>query len=199
LAESLVKVNSGHIITTILNTRKQEVELPNPVVKVIKLRDRDVGETVWMGMAVHEKGRDGLGQNRGKRVIAKLRTEHLYSEEKKSLHELCFDYQDVFFSPGDKLSCTNVARHAIQLETGVREETERDGTRAETRFGFPANGRVHLYRQGCQFSRLLAAEVCGSAVVMLDRPNTNKIIFVVAVSVSAFVGIFNNIYVNIYC
>ena len=35
---------------------------------------------------------------------------------------------------------------------------------------FQRNGRVHLYRPGCQFSRLLAAEVCASAVVMLDRP-----------------------------
>ena len=87
MAESLVKVNNGHIITTVLNTKEQEVELPNPVVKVIKLRDRDVGETVLMGAAVHEKGRDDLGQNIGKRVIAKLRTDHLNSDEKKSLHE----------------------------------------------------------------------------------------------------------------
>jgi len=35
---------------------------------------------------------------------------------------------------------------------------------------FQRNGRVHLYRLGCQFSRLLAAELCASAVVMLDRP-----------------------------
>ena len=35
---------------------------------------------------------------------------------------------------------------------------------------FQRNGRVHLYRRGCQFSRLLATEVCASAVVMLDRP-----------------------------
>ena len=35
---------------------------------------------------------------------------------------------------------------------------------------FQRNGRVHLYRRGCQFSRLLAGEVCASAVVMLDRP-----------------------------
>ena len=35
---------------------------------------------------------------------------------------------------------------------------------------FQRNGRVHLYRRGCQFSRLLAAEVCASAVVMLVRP-----------------------------
>ena len=45
-----------------------------------------------------------------------------------------------------------------------------DGTRAETRFVFGRNGRVHLNRQGRQLSRLLAAEVCASAVVMLDTP-----------------------------
>jgi len=37
-------------------------------------------------------------------------------------------------------------------------------------FVFRRNGRVHLNRQGHQFSRLLAAEVCASAVVMLDTP-----------------------------
>ena len=47
---------------------------------------------------------------------------------------------------------------------------ERDGTRAETDFVFPRNGRVNLNRWGRQFSRLLAAEVCASALVMLDTP-----------------------------
>ena len=37
-------------------------------------------------------------------------------------------------------------------------------------FVFRRNGGVHLNRQGRQFSRLLAAEVCASAVVMLDTP-----------------------------
>ena len=37
-------------------------------------------------------------------------------------------------------------------------------------FVFRRNGRVHLNRRGRQFSRLLAAEVCESAVVMLDTP-----------------------------
>ena len=40
---------------------------------------------------------------------------------------------------------------------------------------FQRNGRVHLYRRGCQFSRLLAAEVCASAVVMLDRPFSDTV------------------------
>ena len=37
-------------------------------------------------------------------------------------------------------------------------------------FVFRRNGRVHLNRQGRQFCRLLAAEVCASAVVMLAAP-----------------------------
>jgi hypothetical protein len=86
---------------------------------VIELRDHDVGETVLIGVAEQEEGRDDPGQSRGERVIAKLRTDHLNSEEKKSLHELCFDYQDVFILLGDKLSCTNAATRAIQLEPGV--------------------------------------------------------------------------------
>ena len=37
---------------------------------------------------------------------------------------------------------------------------------------FRRNGHVHLNRRGRQFSRLLAAEVCVSAVVMLDTPRS---------------------------
>jgi len=40
----------------------------------------------------------------------------------------------------------------------------------KTDFVFRRMGRVHLNRRGRQFSRLLAAEVCASAVVMLDTP-----------------------------
>ena len=45
-------------------------------------------------------------------------------------------------------------------------------------FVFRWNGRVHLNRQGRQFSRLLAAEVCASAVVMvvmLDTPRSEVV------------------------
>ena len=37
-------------------------------------------------------------------------------------------------------------------------------------FVFRLNGRVHLNLRGSQFSRLLAAEVCASALVMVDIP-----------------------------
>jgi len=46
---------------------------------------------------------------------------------------------------------------------------------------FVRNGRVHLNRRGRQFIRLLAAEVCASAVVMLDTPCSEVVWRVLAV------------------
>ena len=46
-----------------------------------------------------------------------------------------------------------------------------DGTRVETKFRFSAKWKSPFKSAGGrQFSRLLAAEVCASAVVMLDTP-----------------------------
>jgi hypothetical protein len=47
-------------------------------------------------------------------------------------------------------------------------------------FVFRQNRRVHLNRQGRQFSRLLAAEVCASAVVMLNTPSSEIVCRVLA-------------------
>jgi len=48
-------------------------------------------------------------------------------------------------------------------------------------FVFRRNGLVHLNRQGRQFSRLLAAEVCAAAVVMLDTPCSEVVWTVLAI------------------
>ena len=45
----------------------------------------------------------------------------------------------------------------------------------ELDFFFRRNGRVHLNRRGSQFSLLLAAEVCASALVMLDIPSSEVV------------------------
>jgi hypothetical protein len=42
-------------------------------------------------------------------------------------------------------------------------------------FVFRRNGRVHLNQRGRQFSRLLAAEVCASELVMLDTPRSEVV------------------------
>jgi len=48
-------------------------------------------------------------------------------------------------------------------------------------FVFRRNGRVHLNRHGRQFSRLLTAKVCASAVVMLDTPYSEVVWRVLAI------------------
>jgi hypothetical protein len=53
-------------------------------------------------------------------------------------------------------------------------------------FVFRRNGRVHLNRRGRQFSRLLAAEVYASAVVMLDTPCSEVVWRVLATHSTSF-------------
>ena len=53
---------------------------------------------------------------------------------------------------------------------------KRDGTRAETGFGLSAQRTSPFKSAGVgQFSRLLAAEVCASAVVMLYTPRSEVV------------------------
>jgi hypothetical protein len=51
-----------------------------------------------------------------------------------------------------------------------RGQLKCDGTRAETRSLLSAKQTSHLNLRVRQFILLLAAEVCASAVVMLDKP-----------------------------
>ena len=80
-------------------------------------------------------------------------------------------------SPSLPLPCVTVCHHiSIGLYQHCRllhckGQLKCDGTRAETRFGLSAKRTSPFKsRWGGQFSRLLAAEVCASAVVMLDIP-----------------------------
>lgn len=57
-------------------------------------------------------------KSRDERVIKKAKKEHFNLKEKESLQEICFDYMDVFFLPGDRLSCMNTMKHLINLEPG---------------------------------------------------------------------------------
>ena len=67
------------------------------------------------------------------------------------------------------------------LRTESRLRLKCDGTRAETRFRLSAK-RTSPFKSagGRQFSRLLAAEVRASAVVMVDRPCSDVVCRVLA-------------------
>ena len=84
LADSLVKVNNGHVITSVLNTREQEIEIPNLEVQLIELKDNDRDGVTVIGLTEQSKDRGDRSSSRGERVIDRLRTDHL-NEERKSL------------------------------------------------------------------------------------------------------------------
>ena len=79
-------------------------------------------------------------KSRHERVLNKLRIDHLNSEEKTSLKEICFDYQDVFFLPGDRLSCTSAVKHTIHLEPGTVPINTRP-------YRLPESQREEIHRQ----------------------------------------------------
>jgi len=72
-----------------------------------------------------------------------------------------------------KISTVSVGAAPCHPTLHVRARSKRDGTRAETRFRL-SEKRTSPFKSagggGGPFSRLLAAEVCASAVVMLDTP-----------------------------
>jgi hypothetical protein len=107
--------------TSIINTTEEDVELFDPVVKVEELGDSDTSEAAIMGVTEQgeDRGDQNLSRGERERVTARLRDEHLNEEEQKLLREVCVEYQDVFYLPGEKMSCTNAARHSIQLQAGV--------------------------------------------------------------------------------
>ena len=64
VAGSLVKLDNGRIITSILNTTEEEVELFDSVIKLEELGDSDTSEAAIMGMT--EQGEDRGDQNLSK-------------------------------------------------------------------------------------------------------------------------------------
>ena len=57
-----------------------------------------------------------LSRNREDEVIKQLRIDYLNKEEKKSLINICVEYYDLFYLPGDKLTATDTLEHTIPLK-----------------------------------------------------------------------------------
>jgi hypothetical protein len=112
LAGSLVKVVNRCVITIVLNTTEKEVNMSKPVVMVTGV---DKGDP----LVLDPKSPAEWDKSRYERVLNKLRMDHLNSEERTSLGEICFNYQHVFFLPGDRLSCTSAVKPTIHLKPGT--------------------------------------------------------------------------------
>jgi len=109
LAATLAKVVDGYVLTSVLNTKEIETEVPEPVVELDEI------EPEWEKCCSAEFE----PQDREGDILSQLRLEHLNTEEQKSLIAACSDFADIFYLPGDKLTSTGAAQHSISIEPGT--------------------------------------------------------------------------------
>ena len=125
LPSSLVQVLGNQAITSILNTRDEEVEIEGPVVRLEKYEreegEKNPKEPIGSVASVREiKVKDRLAE-----VLKKLKLDHLNPEERETMERVCRDYSDIFYLTGEKLSCTNAARHSINVMPGTSPSNTR--------------------------------------------------------------------------
>jgi hypothetical protein len=110
-------------------------------------------------------------------------TEHLRKSENVcnfvhfttgKLEHTVFHVQGTFYSEGGAHeSSLNVGNHPTNCKADCVWNVTAHAQKPD--FIFRRNGQVQLNRRGRQFSRLLSAEVCASAVVMLDTPSSEVV------------------------
>jgi len=62
--------------------------------------------------------------DRVQQLKKELRTEHLNSEEAKSVEQVCIDFIDIFHLAGDKLTYTTSIEHEIRTPGGTAHISE---------------------------------------------------------------------------
>jgi hypothetical protein len=107
LAESLSEEINGNCITSIINTLEEEITIEPPKIELEELEiDDDSFVRILTATPIEDQGRLS-------KLREQLRTDHLNSQERVSLIKICDEYNDVFHLPGDKLTFTTAAEHAI--------------------------------------------------------------------------------------
>ncbi|KAL6265926.1 hypothetical protein P5V15_002769 [Pogonomyrmex californicus] len=96
----------------VINTTGESVEITTPLVTVDEIKTRGAAHMYTMEMSNNETS-DKPIQARKEKLHRQMRTEHLNKEEKKTLHQICEDFRDIFHLENDRLSYTNAVAHEI--------------------------------------------------------------------------------------
>jgi hypothetical protein len=138
----------------VLNTTEEEVEVTRSTIEVEQVGYLDQTSVNAMGSS----------KDRFEKVIGKLRPEHLNVKERRSLEGVCFDYQDVFFLPGDWLSCTKTVKHSIHLETGTTPINTRP-------YRLPESQKAEIDKQ---VNDLVQEGIIVKKQLSLEQPNSSS-------------------------
>lgn len=114
LAEALTIPQQGKCITTVINTLEEEIEVDIPEVTLDEVvsEDTSLSPNKDNVVQIYSIARTDLS-HRLSTLREQLRVDHLISEERVPLVHICENFHDIFLLPGDKLTATTSAEHAI--------------------------------------------------------------------------------------
>lgn len=116
IPESLTRADQYRAIVSIINTTEEEIQMTSPR---FHLED-PIPETEMYVESVNEEQANcfvmGSEQSREKKVTESIRTEHMVPKDREEILKICAQFSDIFYLEGDKLSCTDVLKHTIQLK-----------------------------------------------------------------------------------
>lgn len=119
LPNAIILADSNQLAKcTVINHNNCELKIPRPTIKLEPFKSSIVNSINYCPPNQQDNSNTNvqLTQNPSKRItnlFHNVRTEHLNSEETKSIHKICQEYQDIFHLPGDFLTCTTSVEHSI--------------------------------------------------------------------------------------
>jgi hypothetical protein len=111
MAESLTREIEGACITSIVNTLEEDATIDAPLLESEEIEEPIQSEASIFAATLVED------ETRLSKLCKELRTDHLSGEERVTSIRICEEYNDVFHLPGDKVTITTVAKHAIHSPT----------------------------------------------------------------------------------
>lgn len=109
ISKAIVKVNNENkCIASILNTC-----VIDQTINEISVMLESLPQNPIIFNVNHEEKQ--IIPNRNELLVENLRIDHLNSEERKSIIDICYKFNDIFFLPNDILTCTDAIEHEINL------------------------------------------------------------------------------------
>ena len=109
IASSLVKINSnGEFFTTIINPTNETKQVNFKTLKLESFNAENI-----LNYSQNENN-SKFEIDREYQVKNQLRLNHLNKEKRDAIIKICFEFLDIFYLEGDKLTFTNQIKHEIQ-------------------------------------------------------------------------------------
>ena len=115
LSDAIVNAQNNMCTASLLNSNEHEIEIDIPPLELDFYQNVNFKTNQ---VYVLNSGNDQTGSSlkqRFKLLKENLRVDHLNSEERALVLELCENFHDLFYLPGDQLSFTNTIEHNIPI------------------------------------------------------------------------------------